>query len=69
MDTVLESIRLASEKLLMLLGVNGVGVPILRHTILLLVSVLFAWLSGVICLKLLVPLVANNNNNRETYRW
>lgn len=57
MDTVLESIRLASEKLLMLLGVNGVGVPILRHTILLLVSVLFAWLSGVICLKLLVPLV------------
>ena len=42
MDTVLESIRLASEKLLMLLGVNGVGVPILRHTILLLVSVLFA---------------------------
>lgn len=57
MDTVLESIRLASEKLLMLLGVNGVGVPILRHTILLLVSVLFAWLSEVICLKLLVPLV------------
>lgn len=57
MNTVLESIRLASEKLLMLLGVNGVGVPILRHTILLLVSVLFAWLSGVICLKLLVPLV------------
>lgn len=57
MDTVLESIRLASEKLLMLLGVNGVGVPILRHTILLLVSVMLAWLSGVICLKLLVPLV------------
>lgn len=57
MDTVLESIRLASEKLLMLLGVNGVGAPILRHTILLLVSVLFAWLSEVICLKLLVPLV------------
>ena len=57
MDTILESIRVASEKLLMLLGVNGVGIPILRHAILLLVSILLAWLSGFICLKVLVPLV------------
>lgn len=57
MNTILESIRLATEKLLMLLGVSGIGIPILRHTILLLVSVLLAWLSGVLCLKLLVPLV------------
>lgn len=57
MDTVLESIRVATEKLLMLFGVNGVGIPILRHAILLLVSILLAWLSGFICLKVLVPLV------------
>lgn len=57
MDKILESIRIATEQLLSLMGVDGVGVPILRHVILILVSVLLAWLSGIICLKLIVPAV------------
>ena len=53
----MEEIRVFVENIIELMGVSGPSVHVLRHILLVLFAILFAWLIGVICHKLMVPLL------------
>ena len=53
----METIRIFVEQLISLTGLTGSSVHIARHTILILVAILLAWISEFICRKVFVPIV------------
>ena len=51
----MEIIKEYVENLIQLCGVSGSAVPVVRHVALVLVTLLLAWLSGVLCKRIIMP--------------
>jgi miniconductance mechanosensitive channel len=63
----LEKVRIFVEQMISLTGIHGPAVPILRHLLLVLVTVFLAWLFYTICRKL-VPLI-QKLTNKTAVKW
>jgi miniconductance mechanosensitive channel len=63
----LEKVRIFVEQMISLTGIHGPAVPILRHLLLVLVTVILAWLFYTICRKL-VPLI-QKLTNKTAVKW
>jgi miniconductance mechanosensitive channel len=64
----LEKIRIFVEQTISLTGIQGPAVPILRHVLLILVTIFLAWLFYIICRKTLVPLIMGITK-KTTVKW
>jgi len=64
----MENIRIFVEHLIRLTGITGHYVPIVRHALLVLVAVLLAWLSNVVCVRVFIPLV-QKLTKKTTAKW
>jgi miniconductance mechanosensitive channel len=64
----MEHIRIFVEHIIGMIGVYGIAVPILRHIILIVVTILIAWLSDIICSKIFVPLLTRITSH-TTAKW
>ena len=64
----MEEIRVFVENVIELMGVTGPSVHVLRHILLVLLAILFAWLIGVICHKIMVPLVLKLTKHTDV-KW
>jgi len=64
----MEEIRVFVENIIELIGVTGPSVHVLRHILLVLFAILFAWLIGVICHKIMVPLVLKLTKHTDV-KW
>ena len=53
----METIKDYVEQIIRLTGVSGNAVPIVRHILLVLVTILLAWAAGALCRKILIPVV------------
>ena len=53
----METIKDYVEQIIRLTGVSGNTVPIVRHVLLVLVTILLAWAAGTLCRKILIPVV------------
>ena len=53
----MESIKNYVEQFIRLTGISGNAVPIVRHVLLVLVTILLAWAAGALCRKILIPVV------------
>ena len=53
----METIKDYVEQIIRLTGVSGNAVPIVRHVLLVLVTILLAWAAGALCRKILIPVV------------
>ena len=53
----MESIKNYVEQFIRLTGISGNTVPIVRHVLLVLVTILLAWAAGALCRKILIPVV------------
>ena len=53
----MENIKIWVEEIIALTGLTGDAVPILRHVLLVLVAIVLASLAGLLCRKLIVPLL------------
>ncbi len=67
-EKVMEEIRIFVENIIGLCGLSGCVVPVVRHVALVIIAVLLAWLSGVLCRRLLVPLVEKLTAKTEA-KW
>jgi len=64
----MEEIKIFVEHIIELCGVTGQAVPVVRHISLAVVAILLAWLSGVFCRKVLVPIVLKITSKTEV-KW
>lgn len=64
----MDAVKIWVEDLIGLTGLTGDLVPILRHVVLALIAILLATLAGLLCRKLLVPLVKKVTARTEA-RW
>lgn len=53
----MENIRIFVEELISLTGLSGSAVPVLRHVLLVLIAILLAVLAGLLCRRIIVPIV------------
>ncbi len=64
----MEEIRLFVEHLLELMGLHGTWLVVMRHVLLVLVALVLSSLSGILCRKILVPLVLRVSAKTNT-KW
>jgi miniconductance mechanosensitive channel len=64
----MEEIRVFVENVIKLMGVTGPSVHVLQHILLVLFAILFAWLIGVICHKIMVPLLLKFTRHTDV-KW
>lgn len=64
----MEEIRIFVERLIQLCGITGPAVPVVRHISLAVVAILLAWLSDLLCRRILVPLVLKITSKTEA-KW
>ena len=64
----MEIIKEYVENLIQLCGVSGSAVPVVRHVALVLITLLLAWLSGVLCKRIIMPLI-HKLTARTTADW
>ena len=64
----METIRIWVEEMIGMTGLTGDAVPFVRHVVLVLVAILLATLAGLVCRKLLVPVVRKLTSRTEA-RW
>lgn len=64
----MDHIRIFVEHFIGMIGVYGIAVPILRHLILIVVTILIAWFSDIICSKIFVPLLTRITSH-TTVKW
>jgi miniconductance mechanosensitive channel len=64
----METIRIWVEEMIGMTGLTGDAVPFVRHVVLALVAILLATLAGLVCRKLLVPVVRKLTARTEA-RW
>ena len=64
----METIRIWVEEMIGMTGLTGDAVPFVRHVVLALVAILLATLAGLVCRKLLVPVVRKLAARTEA-RW
>ncbi|MDN5553249.1 mechanosensitive ion channel family protein [Prevotella sp.] len=64
----MEEIKVFVENIIELMGVTGPSVHVLRHILLVLFAILFAWLIGIICHKILVPLLLKFTKHTDV-KW
>ena len=60
----MDTIKIYVEELIRLCGISGSAVPIARHALLVLVAVLLAWMAGVLCRRIFVPLIHKLNGTK-----
>ncbi len=58
----MDTIRIFIDNLIELTGITGSTVPIVRHTLLVVVTMLLAWLAFIICHRVLVPFILKVTN-------
>lgn len=64
----MENIKIFVEQLIGLTGLTGSMVPVLRHVLLVLIAFLLALLAGLLCRKIIVPVVKRLTAHTEA-RW
>ena len=64
----MDTIKIYVEELIRLCGISGSAVPIARHELLVLVAVLLAWMAGVLCRRIFVPLI-HKLTSRTNNQW
>ena len=64
----MDTIKIYVEELIRLCGISGSAVPIVRHALLVLVTVLLAWMAGVLCRRIFVPLI-HKLTSRTNNQW
>ena len=64
----MDTIKIYVEELIRLCGISGSAVPIARHALLVLVAVLLAWMAGVLCRRIFVPLI-HKLTSRTNNQW
>ena len=64
----MDTIKIYVEELIRLCGISGSAVPIVRHVLLVLVAVLLAWMAGVLCRRIFVPLI-HKLTSRTNNQW
>ena len=64
----MENIKIWVENLISMMGVTGNMVPITRHILLVLVAILLAAFAGLLCRKIIVPLVLKLTAKTEV-KW
>ena len=64
----MENIKIFVEQLIGLTGLTGSMVPVLRHVLLVLIAFLLALLAGLLCRKIIVPVVKRLTTHTEA-RW
>ena len=64
----MEEIRIFVENIIGLIGISGPSVHILRHILLVFFAILLAWLTGVICHKIMVPLLLKFTSHTDI-KW
>lgn len=64
----MEKIRTFVENIIGLIGISGPSVHILRHILLVFFAILLAWLTGVICHKIMVPLLLKFTSHTDI-KW
>ena len=64
----MDTIKIYVEELISLCGISGSAVPIVRHALLVLVAVLLAWMAGVLCRRIFVPLI-HKLTSRTNNQW
>lgn len=64
----MENIRIFVEELISLTGLSGSAVPILRHVLLVLIAILLAVLAGLLCRRIIVPIVRRLTAHTDA-RW
>ena len=64
----MENIRIFLEELISLTGLSGSAVPVLRHVLLVLIAILLAVLAGLLCRRIIVPIVRRLTAHTDA-RW
>jgi len=64
----MESIKIWVENLISMMGVTGDSIPVIRHISLVLVTILLSALAGLICKKVLVPVILKLTAKTEA-KW
>ena len=64
----MESIKIWVENLISMMGVTGDSIPVIRHISLVLVAILLSALAGLICKKVLVPVILKLTAKTEA-KW
>lgn len=64
----MDTIKIYVEELIRLCGISGSAVPIVRHALLVLVAVLLAWMAGMLCRRIFVPLI-HKLTSRTNNQW
>lgn len=64
----MENIKIFVEQLISLTGLTGNAVPVLRHVLLVLIAILLASLAGLLCRKIIVPIVRRLTSHTDA-RW
>ncbi len=64
----MENIRIFVEELISLTGLSGSAVPVLRHVLLVLIAILLAVLAGLLCRRIIVPIVRRLTAHTDA-RW
>ena len=64
----METIRIFVEELISLTGLSGSAVPVLRHVLLVLIAILLAVLAGLLCRRIIVPIVRRLTAHTDA-RW
>jgi len=64
----MENIRIFVEELISLTGLSGSAVPVLRHVLLVLIAILLAVLAGLLCRRIIVPIVRRLTAHTDV-RW
>ncbi|MBR7018591.1 MAG: mechanosensitive ion channel [Prevotella sp.] len=64
----MESIKIWVENLISMMGVTGDSIPVIRHISLVLVAILLSALAGLICKKVLVPVILKLTSKTEA-KW
>ena len=64
----MENIRTFVEELISLTGLSGSAVPVLRHVLLVLIAILLAVLAGLLCRRIIVPIVRRLTAHTDA-RW
>lgn len=62
----MEKIVLIVERIINICGINGNSVPVVRHILLVLITVLLAAGAGLLCRKLIVPLIIKGTKKTST---
>ena len=65
---IMESIKIWVENLISMMGVTGDSIPVIRHISLVLVAILLSALAGLICKKVLVPVILKLTAKTEA-KW